>query len=327
MQNRKEFIEFLSQKKINDELMEKMLETVDSFLQFSMESKSKDLSVQVKQFSKEKISGQEDAYHRILALIYYFVYNSSYEFISYFISMLGTADVLESHKERIENLFGKEKAEQIFKIVNFPKLGTPNDEYPKYINKYLKQLQEKFTLDECKNILAGNHHKVSLESFDLYVERFCEIRNLDHLLIEKHEDLVKTLQEHCDNGKVWFEQHITQPVVDFVKANQEIQTGIRIGNKVYIQKIPYNPDAFLKENNQKIKRSLACHCPFVRSSINNSQKVSDLWCYCSGGYEKILFDLLFKQSLKVEILNSVLNNENYCRFAIILPDDWQEYPK
>jgi predicted hydrocarbon binding protein len=51
------------------------------------------------------------------------------------------------------------------------------------------------------------------------------------------------------------------------------------------------------------------------------QKASpSTWCDCSAGFEKTLFDNAFGESLEVEVLESVLDGSERCRFAIKLPE-------
>jgi hypothetical protein len=50
------------------------------------------------------------------------------------------------------------------------------------------------------------------------------------------------------------------------------------------------------------------------------EHVSSLWCYCSGGFTKLFFDVLFEQDLEVELLESVLAGDASCKFAIRLPE-------
>jgi len=47
--------------------------------------------------------------------------------------------------------------------------------------------------------------------------------------------------------QIWYEQEITPEVLDFAKSNQEIQSGVRVGNKIYVTKIPFAPKQYLSE--------------------------------------------------------------------------------
>ncbi len=270
-------------------------------------------------FADKYVAGADDAVKKIVLLFWYHDFNSDKAISTYLITLLGTLDVLDNQRKRMEHLYGKEKAAQIFDNISFPTLGNDLSKYPSSIVTYLDRIRNNYSLEECRNILAGNHHGIDPSGFAKEKAYFQSAPDLLCYLKDKHSRLVQDLQEHSDNGKLWFEQHITQAVVDYVKSDQEIQTGVLDGKRLYVKKIPYNPAAWLCETDPLTKRYYACHCPFVRASILEGTKVDSLWCYCSGGFTKLLMDYLFGQELEVELLESALDGSEVCRFAIMLP--------
>jgi len=123
-----------------------------------------------------------------------------------------------------------------------------------------------------------------------------------------------------NEDRIWFEQKITPEVLEFVKNNQEICTGVRLDNWIYLTKIPYAPSQYLEETDSTMKRYYACHCPLVRSSfLDKKIDIPDVFCYCSAGYEKLRFDVIFEEPVEVEVIESVLKGDIRCRFAIRIP--------
>ena len=140
------------------------------------------------------------------------------------------------------------------------------------------------------------------------------------LLKYRHESLLSELEEHARSGKPWYEQLITPEVVEMVRQNPEIQAGVQIGDSIFVTKIPYAPVAYMKEDDPRLKRYYQCHCPLARASIlDESFAVSPLFCYCSGGYEKLVFDVVFGAPVQVEVVESALAGDLKCRFRIRLP--------
>ncbi len=92
--------------------------------------------------------------------------------------------------------------------------------------------------------------------------------SLDEYLKERHKRKVEELKRYCDSNRVWFEQIITQDVVDFVSSNQEILSAVRECNKLYVTKIPYDAVNYLKEDNKDKKIYYACHCLCKRKHTN-----------------------------------------------------------
>lgn len=323
MKNEKEFRDSLIKHKVNPVTIEFTVETVKHFLKSKAQS-----MISLKRFCKKHISSSPKAMDYIIALIRYFSFIKDNEKMIYMITLSGTEGIIESQKDRLIHLKGEDLAEDIFKDISFPPLGTPYEKYPDVIRKYLKKLQNKMPIEDCQNMLAGNHHHVSESHFENERKKLEACGDFDQYLREKHQTLVETLQFHCDYKKLWFEQIITQEVVDMVKNNQEIQTGIRRGNQLFVQKIPYKPDAWLKEKDPVQKRYLACHCPFVRSSIlKPREKVSSLWCYCTGGFIKVSMEVMFQQEVKIHLLESLLDGHDRCYFCIDLPKEALKYIK
>ncbi|HRY72473.1 MAG TPA: DUF6144 family protein, partial [Spirochaetia bacterium] len=101
----------------------------------------------------------------------------------------------------------------------------------------------------------------------------------------------------------------------------EILGGVEEGGAVYATKIPYDPDRFLLSDDPLERRRLACHCPLAASTITpEGAGVPPLWCACSAGYEKFLFDVVFGEETEVEVLESVLAGDARCRFKIMIPE-------
>lgn len=309
------------QQGLDDTQIDKIVKVIDDLKEYCGSLEGLCVHESLPDYSRTRIAGIDDAVEWIIALIRYFNFEQRFDEMAYLITLLGTMGVIESQRERLLHLTDSKTEASVFDGMQFPPLGTPQEDYPSLIGNYLLRLQQALTLEKCRIVLAGNHHRIETEHFAGDIEFFAQCGNIDEFLKLRHEKLINELQEHCESGKLWYEQRITPNVVEFVKNNPEVQSGVRIGNRVYVTKIPYNPDAYLKEKDPVRKRYLACHCPFVRASLLDGTKIPSLWCYCTGGYEKLVFDLLFKKSLEVEVLESLLDGASRCRFAIVLPDE------
>jgi hypothetical protein len=70
-----------------------------------------------------------------------------------------------------------------------------------------------------------------------------------------------------------------------------------------------------------MKRYYACYCPLARAAIIMGEPKMPLdWCYSSGGFRKLMFDVVFEEQTKVEVLESVLAGNARCRFRIRIPE-------
>jgi len=265
---------------------------------------------------------------RLLALARYFRLTGAQDLYIYFTRLFGGDGVLDSIRERAEALEGRSVAERIFAEVTPPPLGTKPEDMPVVAVHLMEALEAELPPDRVRAVLCGNHHRIPRESFAKERERCLASGSIDAYLRDRHERMVQELQKHCDEGSVWFEQTITQRVVELVRSDQEYLSAVRDGNVLHATKIPYDPDRWLGSTDAAERRFLACHCPFVRESLRPGGEslrdgfagVAPDWCHCSAGFEKLLFDVALGADLEVEVEESVLKGDDRCRFAIHLPE-------
>lgn len=56
-----------------------------------------------------------------------------------------------------------------------------------------------------------------------------------------------------------------------------------------------------------------CYCGRVKAT---KEKISSTYCHCSKGYLKKIFEAVFQKSLKIDILQTILQGNQECKFAI-----------
>ncbi|PKL00279.1 MAG: hypothetical protein CVV56_06790 [Tenericutes bacterium HGW-Tenericutes-1] len=238
----------------------------------------------------------------------------------------GGLDVIESIVARMEKLKGHEKALKVLKRVTLPRLGMKPEDIIFFTETFMTTLHHEFGPEDIKLILTGNNHQIPISSFEADRIDYEASNTFEEFLKSKHQRILETLNQHFLENKVWFEQLITKEVIDYIASDQEMLSARLVDDTLYLKKIPYNIDGFLKENDPLQKRYLSCHCPFAREAIlNKKADISPLWCYCSAGFEKHPFETVLNQPLKIRVLQSVLNGDDVCRFAISL--DGVEYKK
>ncbi len=231
----------------------------------------------------------------------------------------GMLNVVENIIKRLESLHGEEKTKEILGDFIPPHLGVPPTELPDYVNRLMDRLDSNLTKEQTETALAGNNHGVSKESMMPESIEYENAPDLDTYLKERHQRKVAELTEYYKEGKVWFEQIITQGVVDFVAANQEVLSGVRKDVKLYVTKIPYDTMNYLAAKTDIEKKYYGCHCPFAREAIiKDGKPVNPRFCYCSAGFAKYPFEVIFNQELKIKVLKSLLMGDDVCRFEIDL---------
>lgn len=97
--------------------------------------------------------------------------------------------------------------------------------------------------------------------------------------------------------------------------------GVNAGNTVTATKIPTSGHLaeYLREDDPARRRQLYCHCPRVREALKSSASISPTYCYCGAGFYKGIWEEILQEPVEVELLKSVLQGDEVCRFAVHLP--------
>ena len=318
-----EFRKRLEERKIGKEEIDFSVNAVKEFEQYL---EGKDNSVEsagleaLKDYVSLLVKEGKNSWERLVAIARYCNLAKKNDYYIYFTKILGARNVLPDMGERLAAIAGEETRNRILKEFALPPLGSPQEKYPSCTQQIMSKMEAELPIETCKKILTWNYHKVPTEAFKEKKERFAKAASIDEYLKGEHERLVEELGKSMKEGQLWYEQEITPEVLEFVRGNQEICTGVRHGDRIYVTKIPYAPKQYLKEKDPALRRYYACHCPLTRSAIREGKpKISPMFCYCSAGYEKVHFDVIFDEPVEVELLESVLKGDMRCRFANTIP--------
>jgi hypothetical protein len=314
------FREFLAKRKYSDEQVAAAIQTVGEFETW-LAARQHELSTapidDLKQYLAELVRDGRNTRERLLDLARYCWLAKRNDFYIYFTAMFGGLGVYDSIAERLESIAGKEAREKVFEGIAMPPLGSPLEAYPPITRLLMERLEQHLPPEQVHLVLAGNHHGIPAESFTKHREWFQELQSIEAFLKKVHEEAVAQLEEYMREGRIWYEQEITPEVVEYVRSNQEILSAVRDGDRLLITKIPYAGKQYLQEKDPVRKRYYACHCPLARQAIlMNDMDVPPDWCYCSGGFQKFMFDVVFEEPTEVVLLESVLAGDMRCRFAV-----------
>ena len=328
MYKENEYREFLEHHGMETEKINKYVESVYRAIQYFKDNNLKLVDGSVKDFQeyvaylmKEGIN----SYDELMAVGRYVYLLDLKEPWIYYAAILGGTSVYPSIRDRLSKIAGSDVCDIIFSQVDVPPLGSDPDKYPKATLQLMKQLNKELPPEVYRRVLAGNHHRIPVEAFFKQKEWLHKLDgDIDAWLKKIHDASVAELEEHYKKDKVWYEQVITQDIIDYVKNNQEILSGIREGEWIYNTKFPYAPQNYLEETDPRMKRFYMCHCPLARAAVlEDHPKIPMDWCYCSAGYGKLRYDVAFGEETEVEVLESVFNRSDKCRFRIRIPEKWR----
>jgi hypothetical protein len=320
-----EFRKYLQERKLSAENADFAVSAIKEFEEHLKEQGTSFESAglgALKEYVSLLIEEGKNSMDRLVAIACYCNLARKKEYYVYFASILGARNVLPDLGDRLATIAGEETRTKVFRGFELPPLGSPQVNYPRLTRMIVDRMEAELPSETCKKILTWNYHRVPAEAFKEKKERLAKADSIDEYLKDEHKKFIEELKDFMKEERIWYEQEITPEVLEFVMGNQEICTGVRHGERIYLTKIPYAPKQYLKEKDPTLKRYYACHCPLARSAIRDRKpKISPTLCYCSCGFTKFGFDVIFGEPVEVELIESALKGDMRCRFAIKIPRD------
>jgi hypothetical protein len=265
----------------------------------------------------------ENSMDNLLALVRYAkVIDNRDLFITIF-QMLDGYEVMDNLFTKLGDVVGEDLRDCIFEDLPLPPLGLSRHEKSHFTSQIMTRMEEIFGTSTTRDLIKDSLRDLPDEYYPDEKADFYEVceGDMDRYLAYRGEKFVELLRSYQEREELFFGQEITDDVIAFVENDPEIGGGVREGNLIYITKIPYNTKAYLEESNPEKKRYHYCHCPWAKESLRKSTlTVSPTFCQCSAGFTKRPFEVIFGQTLQADVLESVLQGNDVCRFAIHLPE-------
>ena len=273
-------------------------------------------------FSKILIDEGSNTEENYITLLRYCRFIQNHDMYVAFMELVDGGEVSGNLYRKVGKQFGKQLRQEIFAGIGVTPYGTPTPEKPATLQPVIERLEAKIGLEACADFLSAGLRSLPTRYFLGERRKYKQAAGIDEYLRQRKEGFVAQLEACLREGRPFFAQEITQEVIDFVRNDPEMGGGRRAGNIIYETKIPYMTQKYLAETDPTLRRYYACHCPWAREAIQNGDvRPAETFCYCSGGFHKKTFEVIFNQPLKVEVLESALKGDDRCRFAIHLPSE------
>lgn len=163
-----------------------------------------------------------------------------------------------------------------------------------------------------REILTACACQYPREQLQLIKEEYSQTRNLNRAHQRPQSQFLALLRGGLTLGEEMIDEIVTQGWG---------LAGVLDGHTVIATKIPKseNLKAYLAESDPEKKRQLYCHCPRVRDILKDDRRLSATYCYCGAGYYKGIWEEIIQHPVEVEILESLMNGSDICKFAVHLP--------
>jgi len=320
----KGFRDYCTKRKLGERIIPLYIKHAKEFEEFLKKRGRKDLndasSSDVKDFVGDLRENGRITLDNFRALIGYSNFAGKKETVSILFGYLEGFGVPEELFKRLRGTVGESASKEIFEGVDIPPLGSLPEDKPKITGKIMERLEARLDERSLRELMSSGLEVFPDEWYIPQKEMLQKSASLDDFLERRHKEFVETLEKHKKEKTMFFAQEIDEEVVEYVRSNREIQGGVREGEIIYETKIPYQTKKYLHEKDKKMKKYYACHCSWVREAIKSgSPKISPNFCYCSAGYHKRPFEIIFGQPVEADVLETILKGDSVCRFAIHIP--------
>lgn len=313
------FQTMLEGRKVPAEKMESALALAERFEQFAAQQGG--FSAETAwAFSRLLIKDGQNNEENFFTLARYGLFIKNNAVFVAFVESLDGGEAQENLYKRVAEKYGEPLRDEVFAGIGVAPFGLPTPEKPRTMQPVIERLESILGADACRALIADSLRDLPDIYFAKEHEAFQSSQNVDEYIARKKQKFIEQLEACHRDGRLFFAQEITDDVLAFVRSEPEIGGGVRVGNIVYETKIPYMTREYLAETDPTLKRYYACHCPWAREAVKNGERVAPIFCNCSAGFHKKPWEAALSQKIQVDVLESALQGDSRCRFAIHLPE-------
>ena len=204
---------------------------------------------------------------------------------------------IKKFSQSLDQYIGVEIRKKIMQGAEEIKSSSSGKKKAEWIHNTLEKLDDLIDEETQKKVLISCSHVFPKTRIKPLKIKYKETGNIDAVLELMHED------------RSWGDLSY-------------YEYPIREGNVIYVTKIPFNPKKYEESTNEIEKKFNYCHCGLVKASLKvPNVSISSNFCYCGAGWYKTLWEGILSKSVKVEVLESIIRDDNSCKFAIYLPSE------
>ena len=197
----------------------------------------------------------------------------------------------------IDEYAGEAVRKEVFKITGKLKSNPNPSQRAIWIKKAMETLEGLVDEETMKKILTATcPHNYPKGRIQKLKKKYEKLGDIDKLI------------EIMKNDRSW-------------KGTSYYDNPVRKGNSIYITKVARDPQAYQSAKTDRDKKLAYCHCPWIKASISEQEKVTPLFCYCATGWDKQLWEGILDKPVKVEVVKSLLKGDECCTHVIHLPSD------
>lgn len=230
--------------------------------------------------------------------------------------MSDTCDFERSWLEKLSRSLGEHAGEGIRKQVmqGSEELtsASKRSEVFTWTREALERLHSLVDAEKAKSIILGCACEYPRNVLAFVREEYRQTGDID-LVLKRLQDQFELLLRDTLG--------LDEAIVDEIVRCGWGTAGIREGDTIIATKIPKSGNLveYMKESDPEKKRRLYCHCPRIRDILQTPETLPSTYCYCGAGFYAGIWEEILQEPVEIEILETVLNGDDVCKFAIHLP--------
>jgi hypothetical protein len=314
------FRTMLEGRKVPADRLDAALELAERFEQFAAQQGGFSTAT-AWAFSKVLIAEGQNSEENFITLARYGLFIKNNVVFVAILEALDGGEAQENLYRRVAEKYGEAFRDEVFAGIGVAPYGLPTPEKPRTMQPVIERLEKALGAEACRALIGDSLRDLPDEYYARERELYLSCQDVDEYIARKKQGFVAQLEACQREGRLFFAQEVTAEVLAFVQSEPEIGGGVRVGNVVYETKIPFLTKEYLAETDPTLKRYYYCHCPWAREAIRSGENVAPIFCNCSAGFHKKPWEGALGQKIQVDVLASVLQGDDRCRFAIHLPED------
>ena len=318
------FFQLLEERGFPEDKFESIFGVAQNFEDFLAGYKKLDSpsSEDVFSYSEQMVANGQNQFENYVAIAQYARYRKNNEMLVAIIELVDGAEVMDNFHRILGERVGEKIRDRVFAEIELPPLGTQSDKKPEITQQVMARFDELVDAETGDQILSDCLRSLPEDYHHQAREKFINSENMEAFLQAKGDAFITELEKLRDEGALYFTQPVTDEVIEYVNRTPEIRQGLLEGDVIYEAKIPYMTIEYLNESDERMKRYYYCHCPWVREAIPAGElEISPNFCKCSAGFHAKYWQAAFGQPLKVEVVESVLQGDEWCKFKIHVPQE------
>ncbi|MBN1666501.1 MAG: hypothetical protein JW862_05415 [Anaerolineales bacterium] len=268
-------------------------------------------------FSKILIAEGQNSEENFITLARYGLFTKNNVIYIAFLEVLDGGEAQENLHKLVAQKYGETLRDSIFADIGVAPYGLPTPEKPGTMHPVIERLENALGSEACRALLADSLRDLPDYTWEREIYQSCA--SVDEYLVRKKQKFLEQMETCQREGRLFFAQEVTDEVLKFIRNEPEMGGGVRVGGIVYETKIPFMAKRYLAESDRGLKRYYYCHCPWAREAVKSGEKVTPIFCNCSAGFHKKPWEGALGQKIHADVLESVLQGDDRCRFAIHLP--------